>query len=144
MRRNRKLTKRCSSLYTYTACAAGFLMTLLVVMMIYYFVDSKCTQLSQSIGREKARLAALEKERKREQARWEQMKTPGLDAALRSHGLAMDVARPDQIVRIDAAGKVVPGQISVATIMQKRTAASRVAAVNNKPKRATGAATRRR
>ncbi len=143
MRRNRRLTKRCSSLYTYTACAAGFLMTLLVVTMIYYFVDSKCNQLSQSIGREKARLATLEKERKREQARWEQMKTPGLDEALRRHGLAMDIARPEQVVRISADGKVVPGQISVATIMQKRTAAARVAAANNKPKR-TGAATRRR
>lgn len=145
MRRNRRLTKRYSSLYTYTACAAGFLMTLLVVTMIYYFVDSKCNQLSQSIGREKNRLAQLEKERKREQARWEQMKTPGLDEALRRHGLAMTVARPEQIVRIDADGKVVPGQISVATIMQNRNAAARIAAANNKPKRTgTGATTRRR
>lgn len=143
MRRNRKLTKRYSSLYTYTACAAGFLMTLLIVMMVYYFVDSKCNQLSQSIGREKNRLAQLEKERKREQARWEQMKTPGLDEALRRHGLAMTVARPEQVVRIDASGKVVPGQISVATIMQNRTAAAARIAAANKPKR-TAAATRRR
>jgi len=143
MRRNRRLTKRYSSLYTYTACAAGFLMTLLVVTMIYYFVDSKCTQLSQSIGREKNRLAQLEKERKREQARWEQMKTPGLDDALRRHGLAMTVARPEQVVRIDAAGRVVPGQISVALINQKKASAAARIAAANKPSR-TAATTRRR
>jgi hypothetical protein len=142
MRRNRKLTRRYSSLYGYTACVAGFLMTLLVTMMVYYFVDSKCNQLSQSIGREKNRLAQLEKERKRESARWEQMKTrTGLDEALRRHGLAMTLARPDQIVRIDAAGKVVPGQISVAKIKQNRAAAERVAA--NNAKRAANASRRR-
>jgi len=142
MRRNRKLTRRYSSLYTYTACAAGFLMALLVVTMVFYFVDSKCTQLSQSIGREKNRLAQLEKERKREQARWEQMKTrTGLDDALRRHGLAMDLARPDQIVRIDSAGRVLPGQISVAKIKQNRAAAERVAA--NTTRRAANAPRRR-
>ena len=140
MRRNKKLTKRYSSLYTYTACAAVFLMTLLVVTMTYYFVDSKCTQLSQSIGRERNRLAQLEKERQRELARWAQM-TTGLDDALRRHGLAMTLARQDQIVRIGADGKVVPGQISVAKIMQNREAAARVAANNSK--RQAGQARRR-
>ena len=131
MRKNRRLTKRDSSLYAYTICAAGFLMALLVATMVYYFVDSKCTQLQQSIGREQNRLAQLEKERKRESARWEQMKTrTGLDDALRRHGLAMTLARPDQIVRIDEAGRVVPGQISVARIRQNREAAARVAASN--------------
>lgn len=143
MRRNRRLTKRYSSLYTYTACAAGFLMTLLVVTMIYYFVDSKCTQLSQSIGREKARLAHLEKERKRESMQWEQMKIPGLDEALRRHGLPMKVADADQIVRIDANGNVVPGQISVAKIKQNRTAAAVRIAAANKPKRTSGTTRRR-
>ena len=141
MRRNRKLTRRYSSLYGYTACAAGFLMTLLVTTMVYYFVDSKCNQLSQSIGREKNRLAQLEKERLRERGNWEEMRVSGLDKALRRHGLAMDVARPDQIVRIDSSGKVVPGQIAVAKIMQNRAAAERVAA--NNAKRAANAARRR-
>ena len=84
MRRNRKITRHYSSLSGITALVAGLLMMLLVATMVYYFVDSKCNQLSQSIGREKNRLAQLEKERKRESARWEQMKTrTGLDEALR-------------------------------------------------------------
>ncbi len=142
MRRNRKITRHYSSLSGITALVAGLLMMLLVATMVYYFVDSKCNQLSQSIGREKNRLAQLEKERKRESARWEQMKTrTGLDEALRRHGLAMTFARPDQIVRIDASGKVVPGQISVAKIKQNRAAAERVAA--NNAKQAAKAARRR-
>ena len=133
MRRNRKLVRRNSSLFTYTACAAGFIMTLLVTTMVYYFVDSKCNMLSQSIGRERNRLAKLEKECKRESVRWEQMKTrKGLDEALQRHGLAMDLARSDQIVRIDSKGRVVPGQISVAKIKQHRAAAERIAAINAK------------
>ena len=129
MRKNRRLTKRNSILYSTYVWIGGAVVAFLVSMLVYSFVDTKCDQLSQSIGTEKNRLAALEKERKRESAHWEQMRTrAGLEEALRRHGLAMDVARPDHVVRIGADGTPLPSQASVAKIAKNREVLARIAA----------------
>ncbi len=85
------------------------------VLVIQGIVDAKCHQLEQEISKQELRYTALENERVREAARWDEKKTRvKLDQAMLQHGLAMDFARPEQIIRMDASGRPVPGQLSLA------------------------------
>jgi hypothetical protein len=95
-------------------------------------VDSKCVQLGQEIRKQEVKYAALENERVREAARWDEKKTPEkLERAMLQHGLAMAYARPDQVVRMDAAGRPLPGQVSLLK-HQRRSALDRMVLQNDR------------
>jgi hypothetical protein len=108
----------------------GVIVTVVTVALVYWFVDSKCALLGQEIRKHEQKYASLENERVREAARWDEKKTPEkLERAMLQHGLAMGYPRPDQVVRMDANGRPVPGQLSLAKF-QRRSAADRMALQN--------------
>lgn len=97
------------------------------VVVIYGVVDAKCGQLGQEIRKQELRYTSLENERVREAARWDEKKTPEkLERAMLQHGLAMGYAMPSQIVRMDASGRPIPGQLSLAKYQKSHTAIERV------------------
>lgn len=91
-----------------------------IVMIACLVMDSQCTQTMKRIGAKEKELARLEDEYQRETARWEACKnTRNLERRLREMGMSMRPALPTQIVRIDSAGRVKPGQIAVAKLASR-------------------------
>lgn len=124
MRRNRKRQVRTQYL---PRTAVGVIVTIVTVALIYWFVDSKCSLLGQEIRKHEQKYAALENERVREAARWDEKKTPEkLERAMLQHGLAMNYPTAEQVVRMDAAGRPLPGQLSVARYQRSRAGIDRV------------------
>lgn len=114
--------------------AVGVVMLLATVGLVYLVVDSQCNQLSHEIRRHERQLAALENERMREQARWDEKQTPeALERAMLEHGLLLRHPTADQVVRLDAAGNLLPGQRSVARFLRNRAAIERVARSGQQP-----------
>lgn len=108
------------------------IITLFAALMIYWNVDSRCSQISGMIGKAEAELKGREAELVRERARWEEMKTPArLSVALNRYGLAMEKAESVQIVRMDRDGVPKAGQISVARAQARQSRTSRVAQASN-------------
>jgi hypothetical protein len=107
--------------------AVGVIVMAVTVALIYGFVDSKCVQLGQEIRKHEIKYTTLENERVREAARWDEKKTPEkLERAMLQHGLAMNYATAEQVVRMDADGRPVAGQISLAKHQRNRSAIERV------------------
>lgn len=121
MRKNRKVSKRMSVVAQNTAYASAVLMAAFVVVIVNLLASSSCSQLMKSIGEKERTLSRLEDERSRESARWEEMKTPErLEQALMRHGLSMKPPKPDQIIRMDREGRLIPNQFSVAKEAQRQ------------------------
>lgn len=105
----------------------GVIITLVSVALSYWFVDSKCSQLGQEIRKHEQQFVALEKERVREAARWDEKKTPEkLERAMLQHGVAMNYPTASQVVRTDKAGRPVAGQLSLVRIGKVRHASEAV------------------
>lgn len=84
-------------------------------VLSYWGLDARCNQLGNDIRKKEIEKRNLEKDFVREEARWNANKVPAkLDEALISHGLAMSYPKGDQLVRMDHAGKPIPGQLSLA------------------------------
>ena len=99
----------------------GLLGLMAIVAVAYVSIGAKCSQLGDEIRKHEQHLAALEKERIREDAHWNEKKTPeNLSHAMLSHGLEMDYPAADQIVRLDAHGNLAPGQPSLERIAAAR------------------------
>lgn len=130
MRKNRKRQVRIQFL---PRMAVGVIVTFVTVALVFWFVDSKCAQLGQEIRKHEQKFAGLENERVREAARWDEKKTPEkLERAMLQHGLAMTYPTADQMVRMDTAGRPLPGQLSVARFQRHRSALERVATSSQK------------
>lgn len=124
MRRNHKRRVRVEFM---PRMAVGVIVLGVTVALVYGFVDSKCVQLGQEIRKHEVTYSALENERVREAARWDEKKTPEkLERAMLQHGLSMGYASPDQVIRMDAAGRPLPGQLALAKF-QRRAAIERMA-----------------
>ena len=125
MRRNRKRQVRIKFL---PVPAASVIVLVVSVALSYWFMDSKSAQLGQEIRKYEQNYAALENERVREEARWNENKTPEkLDAAMLQHGIQMTYPTPDQVVRMDGSGRPLPGQVSLGGRSQRiRSAGERV------------------
>ena len=124
MRRNRKRQVRLQFL---PRTAVGVIVTIVTVALVYWFVDSKCSLLGQEIRKHEQKYAALENERVREAARWDEKKTPEkLERAMLQHGLAMTYPTAEQVVRMDVNGRPLAGQISVARFQKGRSLVERV------------------
>lgn len=125
MRRNHKRQVRTKFL---PVPAAGVIVLAATVALSYWFMDSKSGQLGQEIRKYEQKYASLESERVREEARWNAKKTPEkLERAMLQHGILMDYPKADQIVRMDIAGRPIPGQLALAKFERNKNAGERVA-----------------
>jgi hypothetical protein len=130
MRRNRKKRVHAKVL---PPSVAGIIVLVVSLVLVYWFVDAKCGQLGQEIRKHEQQLSALEDERVREEARWSEKKTPEkLEQAMLQHGLAMNYPSAEQVVRMDAAGQPVPGQLALARFQRAQSAGERVAKTGQK------------
>ena len=87
---------------------------MLLMMLVYWLFDSRCSAIQREIGKAEKVLAALEADCVRETARWDEMKTPEkLAECLTRFGLEMKTQRQDQIVRMNRDGRPAPNQIAV-------------------------------
>lgn len=118
-KRNRKMKKHT----IFTAGSMGIVVLIVtgfIMLMAYWSLDSRCSSISREIGKAEKRYEALEAECVQEMAHWDAMKTPEkLSEKLLRFGLEMKYARQDQIVRMNADGRPVAGQISVARARQR-------------------------
>ena len=96
MRRNRKI-KRHATWTTGAMAVATLIVCMLLMMLVYWLFDSRCSAIQREIGKAEKVLAALEADCVRETARWDEMKTQ----------------RQDQIVRMNRDGRPAPNQIAV-------------------------------
>lgn len=123
MRRNRKVKKN-AALKSGTMGIASLIVSALIMTMIYYVLDSRCTLIARDIGKVERRFTQLEAECVREAARWDELKvTERLTEKLNRFGLEMRYPRQDQIVRMTADGRPAVGQISVARAASRAKAA---------------------
>ncbi|MDR2850149.1 MAG: hypothetical protein LBW77_06380 [Verrucomicrobiota bacterium] len=124
MKRNRKRTVHARVI---PRPAVGAIVLVVTMTLIYWAVDSKCGQFGQDIRRNEQKLAALKDERVRERMLWDKNNTrEKLEAALLQNGLAMDYPTAAQVVRMDASGQPVPGQISLVKFYRERSMTSPV------------------
>ena len=128
-RRNKKVSQKQAVVAAATGHIAIILMALFCVVILNILATSSTNHLMKTIGEHERTLARLENDCRREETRWEEMKTPEkIDDALKRHGLQMSPPRPEQIVHMTAQGKPYPGQISVARA--KKRAAMNIASVS--------------
>ena len=131
MRRNRKRQVQAKVL---PPSVVGMIVLIVSLVLCYWFMDAKCAQLGQEIRKHEQKIAQLEDERVREEARWSEKKTPEkLEQAMLQHGIAMNYPTADQVVRMDASGQPVAGQLSVVRFQRNQNAGERVAKTDQKP-----------
>ena len=113
MRRNKR-TKRCSEFTLNTMHIAAIVLSLFIMLMAYWVLDSRCGAIGQEIGAAEKALAKLDGELERETMKWNELKTPErLELALKKHGLNMNNPAPDQVIKMMPNGRVAPRQMSV-------------------------------
>ncbi|MBR6735234.1 MAG: hypothetical protein IKL96_12670 [Kiritimatiellae bacterium] len=113
MRRNRKI-KRHATWTTGSMAVATLIVCMLLMMLVYWLFDSRCSAIQREIGKAEKVLAALEADCVRETARWDEMMTPEkLAECLTRFGLEMKTQHQDQIVRMNRDGRPAPNQIAV-------------------------------
>lgn len=117
MRRNKKRVKKHSRFVSSSMGIASLIVSVFIMLMIFFAMNSRCSRISREIGQKERELRALEQELTRAKTAWDETKvTRKLDQALTRFGLQMDVPREDQLVRMSPAGRPVPGQLSVARL----------------------------
>jgi hypothetical protein len=120
MRKNRKMSKKMSVMAGRTVQIGAVMIMLFAVVILNMLASSSCKHLTKTIREKEIQLTRLEKERDREAARWDKMKTSeNLEAALIKHGLAMRIPRAEQVVRLRSDGRPYPGQRSVAKAYER-------------------------
>lgn len=130
MRRNRKRRVNTKVL---PPSVAGIAVMIVSLVLVYWFMDAKCAQLGQEIRKHEQGLASLEDERVREEARWNEKKTPEkLGQAMLQNGIDMNYPTADQVVRMDVSGRPVPGQLSVVRFLRNQSGSERVAKAETK------------
>lgn len=98
----------------------AMLFVVVVAAILNLMAEAGCEQETNLIGDKERQIKALEDAKVREAARWEELKTADkLEERLYRNGMKMSYAQPQQIIRINAAGKVIPGQRSVALAKQR-------------------------
>lgn len=111
---------------------AGIILALLLVVVMNLVAESRCKLVRDSIGEKEKLLASLEKDRDREDANWQQMKSiSNLERALVRHGLNMRMPKDEQVIRMDASGTPRYGQRSV-ELAKSRLASSGTVASNTR------------
>lgn len=120
MGRNKKTSKRMSALATNTLRTAAALGALFAVAILDMLASSSCNQLVKRADAAEKKLQRRVADLESAQARWDAVRSSGnLDRALVKWGLDMRLPAATQIVRMDAKGAPLPGQMSVALVRQR-------------------------
>lgn len=128
MKQNRKFKKSHSATATRTFQVGGVVLVVFIMTIFNIMAESKCKQIKSTIGKDKKELGRLEEAYLRECAKWEELTTPeNLDRALLRHGLNMRYPKAEQIVKMDASGVPVPGQLSIAFAKNRANRTMKVA-----------------
>lgn len=119
-RKNRRVTKRMSVAAVGSWNIFAMVFFLVVAAILNLMAEARCEQETNVIGNKERQIKSLEDAKVREAAKWEELKTSDkLEERLYRNGMKMSYAHPQQIVRINAAGRVIPGQRSVALAKQR-------------------------
>lgn len=109
MKRNRKIKKHVVFSMG-TGYVVTLILTVLVMLMVYWALDQDCASVSRAIAKADRELKALDGEYGRESAKWAMMTTPEkLNERLVRFGIEMRMQGQDQIVRMDGRGRPLPG-----------------------------------
>ena len=123
-RRNRKVNKH-SRFTVNTAGVVALLVTGFAMVMCYCVLGMRCTSIAQELQEAEKVYKQLTKESERVAARWtELMAVDRLDDKLTRFGLEMKLPRVDQVVRLNAEGRPLPGQIAVARARERLATAN--------------------
>ena len=123
-RRNRKVNKH-TSFKVNTAGVVALIVTGFAMAMCYGVLGMRCTSIAQELQQVEKEYKQLTKEGERVAARWaELMAGSQLDENLARCGLEMKVQEPYQVVRLNAKGRPLPGQIAVARARERLATAN--------------------
>lgn len=123
-RRNRKVNKH-TSFKVNTAGVVALLVTGFAMVMCYCVLGMRCTSIAQELQQAEKEYKQLTKEGERVAARWtELMAVKQLEEKLTRFGLEMNLPRADQIVRLNASGRPLAGQIAVARAKERLATAN--------------------
>ena len=123
-RRNRKVNRH-AHVTANTAGVVALILTACAMALVYGVLGMRCTSISQELQEAEKTYRQLVKEGERVAARWnELMAVDRLKENLARNGLEMDMPRADQIVRIYAAGRPLPGQIAVVRARERLATAN--------------------
>ena len=123
-RRNRKVNRH-AHVTANTAGVVALILTACAMALVYGLLGMRCTSISQKLQEAEKTYRQLVKESERVAARWnELMAVDRLKENLARNGLEMDMPRADQIVRMNAAGRPLPGQIAVARARERLATAN--------------------
>ena len=114
-RRNRKLNRRFSRFTVNTAGIVALLVTAFSMGMCYCLLGMRCTSIAQELQEAEKSYKQLTKEGERVAARWNE---------LVRFGLEMNIPRADQMIRMGASGRPLPGQIAVARARERMATAN--------------------
>ncbi len=123
-KRNRKVNRH-SRFTINTAGVVAVLMMGFTMLMSYCILGMRCTSIAQELQEAEKTYKQLSKESERVAARWtELMAVDRLQEKLVRFGLEMNIPRADQVVRLNAAGRPLPGQIAVARARERLATAN--------------------
>ncbi len=118
-RRNRKVNKH-SRFTVNTAGVVALLVTGFAMVMCYCVLGMRCTSIAQELQEAEMTYKQLSKEGERVAARWtELMAVKRLRDNLDRFGLEMKNPTPGQVVRMNANGQPLKGQIAVARARER-------------------------
>lgn len=118
--KNRRVTKKMSVVAAGTWNIFAMMVFIVAAAILNLMADARCEQEANVIGEKERQIRSLEDAKVREAAKWEELKTSEkLEVSLIRNGMKMNYAQPQQIIRMNAAGKVIPGQRSVALANQR-------------------------
>lgn len=118
MARKNKIVSANTAMSNRYAVYIGALVVLAGVMAIVnVFANTSCKRLQTSIGDKERELIKLEEDYQRESVRLSALHTPEkLARSLRLHGMAMNIAKPHQIIKMATSGRPYPGQMALSHI----------------------------
>ena len=123
-KRNRKVNRH-TRLTINTAGVVALFVTFFFAVMIYCILGMRCTSVAQELQESEKTYKQLVKETERVAARWnELMAVDRLQEKLVRFGLEMNIPRADQVVRMNAAGRPLPGQIAVVRARERMATAN--------------------
>ena len=134
-KRNRKVNRH-TRLTINTAGVVALFVTFFFAVMCYCILGMRCTSIAQELQEAEKSYKQLSKECERVAARWtEMMAVDRLQEKLVRFGLEMNIPRADQIVRMNAAGRPLPGQIAVARARERLATANMAQVTSEAPSR---------
>ena len=123
-RRNKKVNKH-TRFTVNTAGVVAVLMTVFLVVMFYCALGMRCTSIARDLQQAEKEYKQLTKEGERVAARWtELMAVDRLQERLVRFGLEMNFWSQDQVVRLNAAGQPLRGQIAVTRARERLATAN--------------------